>query len=293
MTDLDLPDATALRGAAETLLVPLACRARASREKLVDRFADPTAEALCSRFAIDLGRYASGHALVRGVVHRGRWFDARIARFLASRPEATVLSLGSGLNTMYERLRDRVPEGSWRWIDSDLEAVVRLRRAVMADDPRRATLVFDAAGGDLPDHPWIGAAEELLVVSEAALIYVGEAEVAAFFRRLAAFGRARRHCGIVFDWCSPEMVRHSRANPGLKALRDEGVVFVSALRRAGDIAAYDPAWRIVAESSASMAHASVGSALFDGLFRLATRGRRFYGLAEAELAGSAGRRPQA
>ena len=112
--------AEALKGASETLLIPLACRARGSRERVLKRFSDPAAEQLVKALGVDLERYAVSREMLLGVIHRGDFFDRRCLDFLSRCPSGTVLNLGAGLNTSYERIRQAFPDGDWRWIDTDL-----------------------------------------------------------------------------------------------------------------------------------------------------------------------------
>ncbi|MEM9618373.1 MAG: hypothetical protein AAF936_10470 [Pseudomonadota bacterium] len=272
-----------LTGVSETLLIPLACRARASREKRFKNFTDPKAEEICARFDIDLKRYAGNTPTMRGAVARGMWYDRQVLRFLEKNPGAVVFSVGSGLNTMFERVLAQASSADWRWIDSDLPDVAALRREVFSDDSRRATHIFDAVGPNWAQHEWLQNASPLLVISEAVLIYLLEDDVKSFFRSLAEFGSERSRCGILFDWCSPEMVKRSSKHPALKKLKSEQVVFRSSLRRAKDIRSYDDKWRVRSETSEVMTRSGVGPAIFSFIFRIVTLGRRLYGMAEAEL----------
>lgn len=273
-----------LKGASETLLIPLACRARASRENIVPGFTDRKAEEICAHFDVDLKRYASNLPTLHGAIQRGMWFDGRIIAFLKKHPGALVLSLGSGLNTMYERIAAQTgSEINWRWIDSDLPDVVALRRTVFEDGPNRSTIELDASSPTWPQRPELAGAAPLLVLSEAVLIYLPEPQVAAAFKGAAEAGRTRPACGFVYDWCSPEFVKRSRRHPAIKKLKDQSVVFQSSMRRASDIQAYHPDWRIIEESSAPMMRAGAAAVFFHFLFRLMTGGRRAYGLAEASL----------
>lgn len=278
-----------LKGASETLLIPLACRARASRENIVSGFTDRKAEEICDHFSVDLDRYASDLPTLRGAVHRGLWFDKRVLAFLKKRPDALILSIGSGLNTMYERVAAQTgplagsgPGAGWRWIDSDLADVVALRNTVFDDAPNRATIEIDASSTAWLQDPQLSGPAPLLVISEAVLIYLPEAQVAAAFKGIAEIGAERPDCGFLFDWCSPEMVKRSRSHPAMKKLKDQSVVFRSSMRRAADIRNYHPDWRILEEASTPMTRSGAAPALFYFLFKLTT-GRRLYGLAEASL----------
>lgn len=273
----DLADA--LHGASETLLIPLACRARGSKEG-VNGFIDVEAERLVEPLGVDLDRYAVNRSMLLGVIHRGSFFDQRCLDFLKRHPNGTVLNLGAGLNTAYERIRAADDTGGWSWIDTDLEPVVAIRVQLFNDDGQRRTQALDAADIDAVRAVLAGIEGPLLVISEAVLIYVEAGPVGEVFKAVAERGEAE----FVFDWVSPEMQRNSRKHPAMKRLKDESVVFVSSLRRASDIQTYDPRWRIVAQSSAPMTRSGFMPAVMAAFFSLITLGRRFYGCAHARLA---------
>ena len=271
--------AEALKGASETLLIPLACRARGSRDRVLESFKDPAAEQLVETLGVDLDRYAVSREMLLGVIYRGEFFDRCCLDFLSRHPGGTVLNLGAGLNTSYERIRHAFPDGGWRWIDTDLAPVIELREGLFEDDERRTTAALDASNIEAIQNRLDSIAGPLLVVSEAVLIYVRPKAVAEVFNAVAQRGNAE----FVFDWVSPMMMRNSRNHPAMKKLRDESVVFTSSLKRASDIGDYDPRWRVKAESSAPMTKSSLGGAIAAFFFSLFTFGRRAYGCAHAHL----------
>jgi len=181
-----------LKGASETLLIPLACRARGSREKTLSGFDDPAAEQIVSLLGIDLDRYAVSRQMLLGVIHRGAFFDRCCLDFLARNPNGAILNLGAGLNTSYERVRAGFPDGNWRWIDTDLEPVIVLREGLFEDDDRRTTAVLDASSLEAVINRLDSIDGPLCVVSEAVLIYVQPDEVAAVCPNSSSTGCRRR-----------------------------------------------------------------------------------------------------
>ena len=272
-------DADMLSGASETLFIPLAGRARGSKERIYKGFQDPESEALAERLNLDLERYAADRATMAGVIHRGAFFDSRCLDFLNRHPDGVVLTVGAGLNTAYERVARQAPEGSWRWIDTDLDPVMKVRTQLFQDDGRRTSMVLDASDMNALDAVLTSITAPVLIVSEAVLIYVRPEDVEAVFRRLAN----QKNAECVFDWVSPSMMRNSRNHPAMKRLKDQSVVFASSMKRAQDIQSYDPRWKIIAESSAPMTRSGFMPALAALVFSLFTFGRRFYGCAHARL----------
>ncbi|MEL7488842.1 MAG: hypothetical protein AAGJ87_16720, partial [Pseudomonadota bacterium] len=215
MTSVEAVSVHDLTGVPETLLIPLACRARASKEKRFGDFHDPMSEKICDTYDVDLERYASDEATLKGAVARGRWYDEQVLMFIAKNKSAVVFSVGSGLNTMYERVVAAANHSDWRWFDTDVAEVVSLRRIIFGDNEKRRTLEFNALEPSWKSIDALKGDAPFLVITEAVLIYFPESDVSAFFKALADFGRTRARCGVVFDWCSPEMIKRSKAHPAL------------------------------------------------------------------------------
>src|ERR1039457_6183504 len=75
---------------------------------------------------------------------RAAMFDEWVSQFLREHPAGTVIEIGAGLSTRFERLDN----GSLHWFDLDLPDVVELRRKFLRDGERHRILpasVVDAA----------------------------------------------------------------------------------------------------------------------------------------------------
>ncbi|WP_171116725.1 MULTISPECIES: class I SAM-dependent methyltransferase [unclassified Streptomyces] len=147
----------------ETLLIPLYGRAVETRkQEAVLR--DPVAEQLVAAIDYDFARF-DGLPSLLGTVLRTSLFDRWVAHFLAEHPTGTVVEIGTGLNTRYER----ADNGRARWFDLDLPDVIELRRTFFTDTPRRtmiAASVTDVAWADTvtarSGGPYLFAAEAVL-----------------------------------------------------------------------------------------------------------------------------------
>ena len=85
-----------------------------------------------------------GCSFIMGIVMRTAILDAWVRAFLAGHPAGTVVEIGTGLNTRFER----VDNGQAHWIDLDLPDVIELRRRFFADTGRHrmvAASVLDEA----------------------------------------------------------------------------------------------------------------------------------------------------
>lgn len=152
----------------ETLFIPLAGRAReSSRKHPVIR--DPKAVEIVGAVDFDVRRYSRGWG--GGVtVLRTAIFDEYVRAFLADHPEGTVVELGTGLNTRF----DRVDNGRVHWIDLDLPDTIALRRRFFEDTGRRRMLAASVL-----DEDWLDVVREspgpYFFVAEGVLVYLKQA----------------------------------------------------------------------------------------------------------------------
>lgn len=189
-----------LSPAEESLLVPLYGRALDSLGKR-PILSDPKAVEIAAAIDWDFQRFNQKRRIV-GSALRSALFDAWAADFIRRHPQATVVEIGAGLNTRFERLDN----GHVRWFDLDLPDVVELRRRFFADSDRRTTLAASVV-----DRGWIAAVRTsprpYLFVAETVFIYLTEPEVKAALAQIAAnFPGAM----IAFDTASLEAI--SREN---------------------------------------------------------------------------------
>ena len=162
----------------ETLFIPLAARAiQTQRKHPVLR--DPKAVELVRSIDYDTARYdRSAGGLV--TVLRTAIIDFWVRSFLAAHPAATVVELGTGLNTRFER----VDNGQVHWFDLDLPDTIELRRAFFADTGRRRMIAASAL-----DEDWLPAVAAsrgpYFFVADGVLVYLPEDQVMAMLARLA------------------------------------------------------------------------------------------------------------
>ncbi|HVT66925.1 MAG TPA: class I SAM-dependent methyltransferase [Trebonia sp.] len=161
-----------------TLFFPLLARARetTARRPLLR---DPKAVEVMRAVDFDVTPYQTpmrSMVLIRTMI-----LDWWVRQFLAGHPAGTVVELGTGLNTRFER----TDNGSVHWIDLDLPDTIELRRRFFADTGRRRMIAASLAGED-----WLAAAEELpgpyFFVSDGVLVYLKEEEVTGTLARIAA-----------------------------------------------------------------------------------------------------------
>jgi O-methyltransferase involved in polyketide biosynthesis len=191
----------------ETLLIPLYARARdAARRHPV--LHDERAGELVDGLEYGFTRFR-GPALL-GCVLRSAIFDGWVRQFITEHPAATVIELGTGLNTRF----DRLDNGTVRWFDLDLPDTIALRRRFFADLPRCTMLA-----GSVLDTEWFdtvaGAPGPYLFVSEGVLVYLAEEQVRTVLSQLA-----ERFEGsvIAFDTAGAVMLRNQHRNGSMHAV---------------------------------------------------------------------------
>jgi O-methyltransferase involved in polyketide biosynthesis len=147
----------------QTLFIPLTARARETRRRR-PVLRDPKAAEILASVDFDARKYGRGWGGDVTVL-RTAIFDCWVGDFLAEHPGGTVVEIGTGLNSRF----DRADNGQVHWIDLDLPDTIELRRRFFADSARRrmvAASVLDQdwqpAVRDSPG-PYFFAAEGVLV----------------------------------------------------------------------------------------------------------------------------------
>jgi O-methyltransferase involved in polyketide biosynthesis len=127
----------------------------------------------------DHAMYARGWAGFVTVL-RTLILDWWVRQFLADHPSGTVVELGTGLNTRFER----TDNGTVNWIDLDLPDTIELRRRFFTDTERRQMVA-----ASLLDEGWMTAVEQregpYFFVSDGVLTYLEEGDVTRALARIA------------------------------------------------------------------------------------------------------------
>ncbi|MEL7046890.1 MAG: class I SAM-dependent methyltransferase [Pseudomonadota bacterium] len=162
----------------ETLLIPLYGRAMETRRKN-GLLCDEKAKEIQESLNYDFGKWRkTGSPL--GACLRTVMFDEYVRAFLNEHPLGTVVEVGCGLNTRFER----IDNGRATWFELDLPDSMALRRQFFDDEPRRTMIDANVLETDwmarvaATGGPWC-------FVSEAVLIYLDAHDVETVLRNLA------------------------------------------------------------------------------------------------------------
>ena len=183
----------------KTMLLPLWGRAEETRKPkplLVDNKALEIIETIDYDFST-IGQKTS--PLTQAAwIRRSLFVDEVSRKFSAKFPHGTIVNIGCGLDTTFER----VDNGQLRWYDLDMPDVIALRRKFIPESERRKFI-----SSSFLEEAWlkeIRVEGQVLFIAAGLFYYFSEEQVMDFMIRLAdEFPVAE----IVFDVCSPQGVR--------------------------------------------------------------------------------------
>jgi O-methyltransferase involved in polyketide biosynthesis len=133
-------------------------------------------------------------------IARSIYFDKKIKAFLDLYPEATVVNIGCGLDTTF----DRVDNGRVQWIDLDLPDTIDLRKKYISETDRRCFIpksVFDKSWYDRVERK-----DNVMLLIAGVLYYFDESGVKGLFGDFHTFLPGAE---IIFDYASGIGVRVS------------------------------------------------------------------------------------
>jgi O-methyltransferase involved in polyketide biosynthesis len=166
----------------KTLLLPLWGRALESRKAnpiLVDDKAKEIVEAIDYDFE-SMGK--DTHELTKAAwIIRCIWADAIIKDFIEMYPDASIVNIGCGLDTTFNRVDNK----RITWYDLDLPDVIELRRKLIAPENRQHLLPFSLFDYD----KWLKEIEKknnVFLLSLGVLYYFAEDRIRGFFQKMAA-----------------------------------------------------------------------------------------------------------
>jgi O-methyltransferase involved in polyketide biosynthesis len=192
-------DKITLSGVQETLLLPLWGRAKETKKKkplLIDEKAVEIVDSLSCDIAMFSDKL--NKAAHVGFIARSIYFDNQIREFVAIHPDSTIVNIGCGLDTTF----DRIDNGKIQWIDLDFPEVIDIRKKFMSESNRQifvAKSVFDTSWYDC-----IKNKNELMFMIAGVLEYFTDQEISQLFSDFT------NHCPgveIIFEYCSKMGVR--------------------------------------------------------------------------------------
>jgi O-methyltransferase involved in polyketide biosynthesis len=221
----------------KTLFLPLWGRA-VETQKEHPLLVDQTAVAILQQADYDFSGITHNMSELSQIawIMRSAHVDEVVRAFVASYPRATIVDIGCGLETTFER----VDNGRLAWYDLDLPDVIALRRQFIPETPRRK---FIAAS--FLERGWLSAIdvrENVLFIAAGVFYYFKEAEVKEFLIRLAdRFPRSE----LIFDVSSPYGVKVANQAVIKRSGLDEKSFLKWGLASTKDFAAWDRRLRVL------------------------------------------------
>jgi len=149
----------------ETLLIPLLGRA-VETQKGTGLIQDNKAVEIINSLDYDFSKWKKSKSLM-GATVRTRMFDQDVQAFLTAYPTGTVVEIGCGLNTRFERLDN----GQARWFDLDLPDSLALRQQFFQNESRRTMVEANVLETDWME-PIAATGGPWCFISEAVIIYL-------------------------------------------------------------------------------------------------------------------------
>jgi len=223
----------------KTLFLPLWGRAVETKK---DRplLSDPTAVRIMGSVEFDFATLAGNLKSItqHAWIARSLLVDRCVAEFLRTSPDGTVVNIGCGMDTTF----DRVDNGSVRWFDLDLPDVIALRRKFIDESPRRTFIA-----SSFQDDAWfanVPAGRGLMFVAAGVFYYYEAHDVREFFVRLADRFPG---CAVVFDAASPRGVEAANRLVLRAGGLGEGTPLRWGLKTAAELSSWDSRIRVVCE----------------------------------------------
>ncbi len=180
-----------LKDIQETLLLPLWGRAIESQKK-DPLLLDKTANEVINKINYDFTKITKNVREISrlGWVARSLTFDRIIKQFLEKYPRATIVNIGCGLDTTF----DRIDNGNIYWYDLDLPDVIKLRSQFIKEDSRRRFII-----NSFLNYEWLDSLkieENILFIAGGVFYYFEENQIKEFFNKISD---SFSECEIAFD----------------------------------------------------------------------------------------------
>jgi len=215
----------------KTLLFPLWGRAFESKKRdplLVDN----TAVNIIESLDYDFNKFTQELSCISqlGWVVRSMLTDKIIKQFLTKHPNATIVDIGCGLDTTFERVDNTLI----RWYDLDLPDTIELRKKFFKETERRKFIP-----SSFLDSEWLNKIivdDNVLFVSAGVFYYFEEDQIKSFFKRIIQVFPGSE---IVFDASSPFGIKMANKMVLKRGGMDERSFLKWGIKHAKDIESWD------------------------------------------------------
>jgi len=221
----------------KTLFLPLWGRAVESK-KQKPMLVDETAIKIIEQVDFDFSQITQNIDDLSQIawIKRSLFCDQVIKEFLTRYPEGTIVNIGCGLDTTFER----TDNGKLKWYDLDLPDVIELRSKFMRENERRKFIV-----ASFLDKEWLENIEvsgNVLFIAAGVFYYFEEQVIKDFIIRLID---TYSNSEIFFDVSSPLGVKIANRKVVESSGLDEKSHLVWGLESKKEILSWDTRIRII------------------------------------------------
>lgn len=198
-------DSKGLTDVAETLFIPLYCRALET-ESENPIISDPKAVEIFRKLNVK-PPFQRKQLLVM-IAARTKVFDEIVKGFLSRSPDCVIVNLGCGLDTRFSR----IDNGRCTWYDLDFPEVIDIRKRFFEETERYRTIASSVLDFKWMDdvrrnHP----GKSYLFLAEGLFMYLQESEVKSVVLRLRETFPGSQ---LAFEACSSFGVRMAKSRMG-------------------------------------------------------------------------------
>jgi O-methyltransferase involved in polyketide biosynthesis len=188
----------------ETLLLPLWGRA-IETQKQNPLLVDWTAVSIVNELDYDFGRISKkvSKLSLQSWISRCIYFDSKIHEFMDLYPDSTIVNIGCGLDTTF----DRIDNGRIHWIDLDLPDAISLRRIFIKESDRRRFV--DKSVFDVSWYNSIAESGKVMLLMAGVIYYFDEKRVQQLFMD---FHKYIPDSEVIFDYSSSKGVELANKN---------------------------------------------------------------------------------
>ncbi len=217
----------------ETLLITLWARAvEAAKADPILR--DTKSLEILEQIDCDFSKLEKAKGTQMGICLRGLMFDGWVKSFLQENPSGTIVEIGCGLNTRFER----VDNGQVRWFDLDMPDSIEVRKKYFQETERRQFIASSVLDDSWVDRVKAIGSGPIMFVAEGVLMYFTEAQVKQVFALLVENFPG---CYLAFDSMSPFMVKNQKQQ---EAIKHYSAKFQWGIKDIRDIAKWDDRYQV-------------------------------------------------
>ncbi len=196
----------------ETLFIPHYARAQES-QKSNPLLKDEKAREILEKIPYNFEKFKNKRSLFTNVF-RTYLFDQWVIDFISKNSKGTIVELGVGLNTRYERLKNYNNSENFMWLEFDLEDSISLRKQFFSNEKNRIIEV-----GSIIEKDWIyktlNYSPPYFLISEAVLIYLEEDMVKTAIQNIGNYFK-NKNSFLAFDSGSDDVIQNQHTHDILK-----------------------------------------------------------------------------